>query len=72
MQILLLDLRQLYYRNLVQDPIKFPDYFVYWYFNSLFTAYFCNQIVIGWYLGGKRKKINFLSGLTKNLFKMFT
>jgi SecD/SecF fusion protein len=36
---------------------------------SLFTAIFITRLLIEWYLSGKDKKLEFSTGLTKNLFK---
>tara|TARA_R110002012_G_scaffold93567_2_gene227009 strand:- start:37336 stop:40299 length:2964 start_codon:yes stop_codon:yes gene_type:complete len=36
---------------------------------SLFTAIFVTRLLIGWYLGAKDRRLDFYTGLTKNLFK---
>ncbi|WP_047416135.1 protein translocase subunit SecDF [Cellulophaga sp. Hel_I_12] len=36
---------------------------------SLFTAIFVTRLLIGWYLGAKERRLDFYTGLTKNLFK---
>ena len=36
---------------------------------SLFTAIFITRLLIEWYLGGKGRRLDFCTGITKNLFK---
>ncbi|MDP5230780.1 MAG: protein translocase subunit SecDF [Cellulophaga sp.] len=36
---------------------------------SLFTAIFVTRLLIEWYLGGKERRLDFYTGVTKNLFK---
>ncbi|WP_149275037.1 protein translocase subunit SecDF [Pareuzebyella sediminis] len=36
---------------------------------SLFTAIFITRLLVDWYIGGKTRRLDFCTGLTKNLFK---
>ena len=37
---------------------------------SLFTAIFITRLLVDWYIGGKNRRLDFSTGITKNLFKM--
>ena len=36
---------------------------------SLFTAIFITRLLVDWYIGGKNRRLDFSTGVTKNLFK---
>ncbi len=36
---------------------------------SLFTAIFITRLLVDWYIGGKSRRLDFATGITKNLFK---